>query len=188
MNSLGLAHLYQDHIWKLHRLPNIVISDHGHQFASRFMKELNKILGIETNYQWHITHKLMGRQREWTRSWSNIKIQTSTKISPFYANYGFNPWMGIQPHWEVKVQAVERLIEELRKIQGEAEAALHKACDDMKCFADQTHAQAPEYKPRDQVWLSTKILQPSRTLTERQIGPYHYAAYMVGKSSHISYT
>ena len=47
-SSLGLARLYHDHIWKLHRLPNTVISDRGSQFAATFMKELNKILGIET--------------------------------------------------------------------------------------------------------------------------------------------
>ena len=33
---------------KLHGLPNMVISDHGPQFALGFMKELNKILGIDT--------------------------------------------------------------------------------------------------------------------------------------------
>jgi len=44
--------------------------------------------------------------------------------------------MGVEPQREVKVQAVEKFIEELRKIQGEVEAALYKACDDMKCFAD----------------------------------------------------
>jgi len=48
MNSLGLAHLYRDHVWKLHGIPNTVISNHGPQFASGFMKELNKILGIDT--------------------------------------------------------------------------------------------------------------------------------------------
>jgi len=48
MNSLGLACLYRDHIWKLHGLPNMVISDCGPQFASGFMRELNKILGINT--------------------------------------------------------------------------------------------------------------------------------------------
>ena len=58
----------------------------------------------------------------------------------------------------MKVQAVDRFIEELRKIQGEAKAALCKADDDMKCFADQMCAHVPEYKPRDQVWLSTKNL------------------------------
>jgi len=41
------VHLYQDHVWKLHGLPNTVISDHGPQFVLGFMKELNKILGIE---------------------------------------------------------------------------------------------------------------------------------------------
>jgi len=47
-NSLGLACIYRDHVWKLHGLPNTVISDCGPQFASGFMKELNKILGIDT--------------------------------------------------------------------------------------------------------------------------------------------
>ena len=41
-SSLGLAHLYHDHIWKLHGLPNTVISHCGSQFAAAFMKELNK--------------------------------------------------------------------------------------------------------------------------------------------------
>jgi len=69
---------------------------------------------------------------------------------------------------------VDRFIEELRKIQREAKAALCKAYDDMKHFADQTCAHAPEYKVGDQVWLSTKNLninQPSRKSTEREIGP-----------------
>jgi len=45
----------------------------------------------------------------------------------------------------------------------------------MKCFADQTCAHMPDYKVRDQVWLSTKDLninRPLMKLTERQIGPY----------------
>jgi len=53
---------------------------------------------------------------------------------------------------------VDEFVNELKKIQEEAEAALHKARDDMKHFADRTRAHAPEYKEGDQVWLSTKIL------------------------------
>jgi len=70
---------------------------------------------------------------------------------------------------------MDEFVNELKKIQEEAEAALHKARDDKKHFADRTHAHAPEYKEGDQVWLSTKNLninQPSRKPTERQIGPY----------------
>ena len=67
----------------------------------------------------------------------NNKIQKSIKTSPFHANYGFNPQMGFEPQREVKVQAVDRFMDELRKIQGEAKAAaLHKAHDNMKHFAD----------------------------------------------------
>jgi len=44
--------------------------------------------------------------------------------------------MGFEPQQDVKVQAVDEFVNELKKIQEEAEAALCKAHDDMKCFAD----------------------------------------------------
>jgi len=53
---------------------------------------------------------------------------------------------------------VDEFVNELKKIQKEAEAAVCKAHDDMKCFADQMHVHALEYKEGDQVWLSTKNL------------------------------
>ena len=53
---------------------------------------------------------------------------------------------------------MDEFVNELKKIQEEAEAALCKARDDMKHFADQMCAHTPEYKEGDQVWLSTKNL------------------------------
>ena len=44
----GLARLFRDNMWKLHGLPESVISDRGPQFAVGMTKELNKMLGIET--------------------------------------------------------------------------------------------------------------------------------------------
>jgi len=44
----GLARLFRDNIWKLHGLPDSIISDRGPQFAAGIMKELNHMLGIET--------------------------------------------------------------------------------------------------------------------------------------------
>jgi len=40
--------LFRDNIWKLHELPDSIISDRGPQFAAGIMRELNHILGIET--------------------------------------------------------------------------------------------------------------------------------------------
>ena len=44
----GLARLFRDNVWKLHRLPESIISDRGPQFAAELIKELNRMLGIET--------------------------------------------------------------------------------------------------------------------------------------------
>ena len=44
----GLARLFRDNVWKLHRLLESVILNRKLQFAAGLTKELNKILGIET--------------------------------------------------------------------------------------------------------------------------------------------
>ena len=44
----GLARLFRDNMWKLHRLLESMISDKEPQFAVGMTRELNKMLGIET--------------------------------------------------------------------------------------------------------------------------------------------
>jgi len=44
----GLARLFWDNVWKLHGLPESVVSDRGPQFAAELTKELNRMLGIKT--------------------------------------------------------------------------------------------------------------------------------------------
>jgi len=46
----GLARLFRDNVWKLHGLPESIVSDRGLQFVAEFTKELNKMLGIETRF------------------------------------------------------------------------------------------------------------------------------------------
>ena len=42
-----LTKLFRDHIWKLHGLPESIISDRGVQFMVGMMRELNNLLGIQ---------------------------------------------------------------------------------------------------------------------------------------------
>ena len=44
----GLAQLFRDNIWKLHRLLDSIISNRGPQFMAGIMRELNCMLEIET--------------------------------------------------------------------------------------------------------------------------------------------
>jgi Chromo (CHRromatin Organisation MOdifier) domain len=164
------------------------------------MKELNKILGIQTKLSMAYHPQTDGQtermnqelkqylrifvdyhQNDWPEwlaiakfSYKN-NIQSFTRILPFYANYGYNPHMGFEPRRNVKVQSREDFVQRMQNVQGEAEAALHKACDDMKHYSDHTHVHVPKYQIGDKVWLSTKDLhttRPSRKLMEKQVSPY----------------
>ena len=44
----GLARLFRNNMWKLHGLPESIISDRGPQFTAGLMKELNAMLGIKS--------------------------------------------------------------------------------------------------------------------------------------------
>ena len=43
-----LARLFRDNVWKLHGLPESIISDREPQFAAGIMWELNRMLGIKS--------------------------------------------------------------------------------------------------------------------------------------------
>jgi transposase InsO family protein len=46
---LRLAEIYKKEIWRIHGILRRIISNRGPQFASKFMKELCNVLGIERN-------------------------------------------------------------------------------------------------------------------------------------------
>jgi len=47
-SAKGLARLFRDNMWKLHGLPESIISDRGPQFVAGLMRELNGILEIKS--------------------------------------------------------------------------------------------------------------------------------------------
>jgi len=44
-----VAQIYQDTVWRDFGLPEVVISNHGIQFVSKFTRDLYQLLGIKTN-------------------------------------------------------------------------------------------------------------------------------------------
>ena len=64
ISSEGIAKIYKDKIWKLHKIPRKILSNWGLQFMSRFMEEFMKALGI-TRQLLTAYHSQMDGQTEW---------------------------------------------------------------------------------------------------------------------------
>jgi len=147
----GLARLFRDNVWKLHRLPESVVSDREPQSAAELTKELNRMLGIKTKlstvfhlqtdgqtkrmnqeleqyFQFFIEH----RQKDWPEWMAvvefaiNNKVHMATKVLPFMANYGREMRMGGDIRRKGKVESATEFVQRMKKIHEEAEAALRK--------------------------------------------------------------
>ena len=197
----GLVRLFRDNVWKLHGLPESVVLDRGPQFAAELMKELNKMLRIQTKLSTAFHPQTDGqtermnqeleqylrlfiehRQKDWPE-WLvaaefmiNNKVHTATKVSPFMANYGKEMRMGGDIRKKEKVENTTEFVERMKKVHEEAEAALRKTQEEIKRYADRRRKEMEKWKKGDRVLLSTKDLvfkeRPSKKLMERYVGPY----------------
>jgi len=179
-----LAQLFRDNIWKLHGLPNSIISDRGPQFAAGIMKELNQMLGIDTKLstafhpqtdeqikrmnqelEQYLRMFIDHRQEQWPE-WLgmaefayNNKVYIGTKVSPFQANYRQNPRMGFELRKKGKYERAEKFAKRMKNVQEEVKAALQKAQEDMKRYTDRERGEVEEYRVGNLVLLSTKDLK-----------------------------
>ena len=197
----GLARLLRDNVWKLHGLPESIVSDRGPQFAAELTRELNRILGIKTKLstvfhpqtdgqmermnqelEQYLQFFIEYRQKDWPEWLAaaefavNNKVHTATKVSPFMANYGKELRMGGDIRRRGKVESATAFVERMKKVHKEAEAALRKTQEEMKKYADRGRKETEVWKKGDRVLLSTKDLvfkeRPTKKLTERYVGPY----------------
>jgi hypothetical protein len=116
LDSKKFACLYRNSIFRLHGLPDSVISDRGSIFTSNYTKELIKYLSIkahlstafhpQTDGQTERVNALLEQylrgyisyqQDDWYDNLAlaefayNDSISVTTKVTPFFANYGYNP-------------------------------------------------------------------------------------------------
>ena len=108
----------------------------------------------------------------------NNKIYSSTKTSPFKANYRQDPRMGFEMRKKGKYEGAEKFTTKMREIQEEAKVALGKVQEEIKKYVDRKRGEADKYKVGDLVMLNTKDLKyqivgrRTEKLMERFVGPY----------------
>ena len=158
-----------------------MISDRGLQFAAEIMRELNKMLGIETKLSTAYYPEIDGqtertnqeleqylrmyvnhRQNNWAEWLAtaefafNNKVHTVTKMSLFQVNYGREPRMGFDIRKKEKNEKAEEFVKEMKERHEEARAALVKSQEEMKRQVDRNRKEAEEYRVGDKVLISTK--------------------------------
>ena len=197
----GLARLFQDNVWKLHGLPESVVTDREPQFAAELTKELNRMLEIKTKLSTAFHPQMDGqteqmnqeleqylrffikhRQKDWPKWLAaaefaiNNKVHTAIKVSPFMANYGKELRIGGDIRRKGKVKSATEFVERMKKVQEKVETALRKMQEEMKRYVDRERKETEVWKKGDRVLLSTKDLvfkeRPTKKLIERYVGPY----------------
>jgi len=85
ISSEEIAKIYCNKIWKLYRIPRIILSDRGPQFVSIFMEDLMKVLGTKQILLTAYHSQIDGHTK-----------QINQEISTFlrhYVNYQKDNWL-----------------------------------------------------------------------------------------------
>ncbi|KAA1116677.1 hypothetical protein PGT21_050140 [Puccinia graminis f. sp. tritici] len=200
MNSEQLADLMLKQVWKLHGTPKTIVSDRGSVFISQITQELDKQLGIRlhpsTAYhprtdgqseiankavEQYLRHFVQYRQDNWepllaTAEFAyNNNDHVSIGVSPFKANYGFNPSYGGIPSSEQCLPVVEERIKQIDEVQSELKLCLEAAQESMKNQFDKGVKDTPIWNVGEEVWLNSKNIsttRPSPKLDHRWLGPF----------------
>ncbi|KAG5716669.1 hypothetical protein E4T56_gene16366 [Termitomyces sp. T112] len=206
-SALGAASLYWKNVWKLHSLLDWYVLDWGSQFVAKFTQELYCLLGVNlhttTAYHpqsdrqtEHVNQELEQylclfyneKQDDWdellpdTEFQYNNYVHFSTQMTPFFLDTGRHPLMGFEP-WALLSEndSVNEFVDQMRRAQEEAKAALVKAKEDMAWYYDCRWTPAPVYKPGDHVYLDSSDIKATRPF--QKLSHCHFGLFIVEKKS-----
>ncbi|EJD36662.1 hypothetical protein AURDEDRAFT_36803, partial [Auricularia subglabra TFB-10046 SS5] len=194
-----MAELLFHSVYKLHGLPEAIVSDHDVLFTSPFWTRLHELTGVElrmstayhpqTDGATERANRTVGQmvrqcisdtQKDWAAKLPAIEFalnsstSATTGFSPFFMNYGHHPnaltWQRVSTY-----PGVERFAETMREALFTAHDAIISARVAQTTQANK-HRQAATFKTGDQVYLSTKNLKIpkglKRKLIRKYIGPF----------------
>ena len=195
----GIAKIYSNDIWKLHRIPRKILSNRELQFTLKFMKEFTKALEtkrqlstayhLQTDGQMErinqeigtfLRHYMNYQQDNWT-NWLataefqyNDKKHVATGKTLFELNFGRHPWKG-DLMVKMDIPRVEDLLSRLQRSWEQATKAMEEVQRSMKKQFDKKRRNPQGLKVGDHVWLENKNIhsnQPSKKLDNKRYRPF----------------
>ena len=200
INAEDTATLYMKQVVTNFGLPSKIISDQDPRFASKFTRELCKLMGIEQNISMAY-HPRTDGQSERTNQWvetflrfvTNYKQDDwarwlpmaqfahnnwpsdTTRKSPFFLLMGYNP----RTDWKSATSPLPQVtlrVDQFKEARAQAQNLMIKA---QKSWVK--HKDTPKYKEGNLVWLEGKNLrtaQPTPKLGARRHGPFKVVQVM----------
>jgi hypothetical protein len=193
-----MAYVFYRHVVSTHGLPNEILTDRGPTFASKFWQGLMALLGlnhrlstafrpqtdgqtermnqvVESYLRCYINHE----QDDWVEKLPaaqfayNTAKNESTKLTPAYANFGFEAYRG-KKEGPLNVKAILSS-QQLRELHEQMKEELEMVRERMKLYYNKKRLQGPTFSEGDMVYLATtniKTKRPSKKLDFKYIGPY----------------
>ena len=203
IDSPELARLFFENVICMHGIPEHIITDRGTQFTSRFWSRVCSHMTInhrlstafhpQTDGQTERQNQVMEQylrayvdymQVNWLEllplaqfAYNNSK-HAATKMTPFYANYGFDPRMHVALPKELDEarfptqRTADAFANHIAEVHAQLRTALSVATRRQTGTKDGKHI---EFEIGEKVWLSTRHIntsRPSKKLDAKRIGPY----------------
>lgn len=208
-----LADAFVSRIYCLHGCPETIISDRGTQFVSEFWRQLSARLNVtlrpssayhpQTDGQTERINAIVEQylrsyvnfaQDDWAK-WlplaeftSNNAVSETTNVSPFFANYGFNPRLGIEPtqpappdltpQRKKEFLYANQIADRFERIITRLKALATQAMMRYEVNANLHRTDMPAYTVGQRVYVNVKNLRtnrPARKLDDKWVGPFAIA-------------
>ncbi|KAH9448947.1 hypothetical protein Pst134EA_033175 [Puccinia striiformis f. sp. tritici] len=204
-----IAQLFRSNIFRLHGLPEKIISDRGSVFISEFWKSLMNSLQIKAGYSTayhpqtdgqtermnqvledYLRHFCSYYQDNWDKLLDLAEFATnnldssSSGVSPFFFCQGYHPKCGVLTN-SSRPKTLDEFIEDLQVTQEQAAECLEQAKKRQARYYNIHKRPATQYTAGDQVLLLRKFIQTRRfnsKLDYRFLGPFRVIE-MVGKNA-----
>ena len=194
------AQLFVQHVWRLHGMPSVLVSDRGTQFDSELFREIMRLLEVkqamsssyhpQTDGQTERVNRVMEEvlrhyvnptQTDWDKFLPcvefaiNNAVHSGTQETPFFLNYGVHPHTPLSLQSPVQ-RAVQCRLPAAVKFTADMHGALAKAKRCLQAAQDRMKLHADQRRAehsiavKDMVWLSSKNIAVKHT-GARKLGP-----------------
>jgi len=199
-DAVEVAGAYLNGVWKYHGIPEDVVSDQDATFTGQYIANLYDYFGIQrsmstayhpqTDGQTERMNQVIGaylrsycnyEQNDWSEmlalaeyAYNNSK-HSVTKISPFYANYVYEPTTNWPTEIKFRNPAPELYAHYMTSIHNRHKERLSEAKDNMAKYYNKKRRDIPGFKKGDLVMLNGKNIRAKgrcRKLEDKMYEPF----------------